>query len=56
MKTRWIVNDEGESTIHKTKKSAMAEFNRLCTMDYVNKATLEVIRHDIKADTYSKVA
>ena len=52
-KIRWIVNDEAESSIHKTLKSAVAEFNRLWKMNYKHQDTLEILRHDQITDEYA---
>ena len=53
-KVRWIVNDEIESSIHKTLKKAKREYQRLMNINYIHKSTLEVLRHDEITDEYSK--
>ncbi len=55
MKVRWIVNDETENSIFKTKKKAIKEYNRLFEMGYKYRNSLEILRHDIVADEYKTI-
>lgn len=54
-KVRWIVNDEAESTIHKTKKKAIQEYNRLFDNNYKYQNSLEVLRHNELTDEYTVI-
>ncbi len=51
-KIRWIVNDEAENSIHKTRKKAIKEYNRLFDNAYEYRNSLEVLRHDELTDEY----
>ncbi len=55
MSIRWIVNDKIESSIHKTKREALKEYNLLILCDYKYINSLEVIRHDKIKDNYKVI-
>ena len=54
-KIRWLINDESESSIHKTKKDAIKEYNRLWNMNYKHRNTMEILRHNQTTDEYSSL-
>jgi len=54
-KIRWIVSDEVENSIHKTRKNALKEYNRLLSINYRYKSTLEVLRHNQITDNYTVI-
>ena len=54
-KVRWILNDDVEVSIHKTKKSALKEYARLKCINYKYLDTLHLLRHNQLTDIYNEI-
>jgi len=55
MRYRYIVDDEIESSIYNTKKLAIKEYKRLISINYKYKNSLQVFRHNLIKDEYTRI-